>query len=50
MSDSWRRFATATLIAGALVFSCAAPSYAVNASAFLSGTVTNKGVRSRALE
>ena len=44
MSDSWRRFATATLIAGALVFSCAAPSYAVNASAFLSGTVTNKGV------
>ncbi len=44
MSDSWRRFATATLIAAALAFQCGAPAYAVNASAFLSGTVTNKGV------
>jgi len=44
MSDSWRRFATATLFAGMLALYCGAPAYAVNSSAFLSGTVTNKGV------
>src|SRR5579863_5919747 len=44
MGDSWRRFATATLIAGTLAFQCGAPAYAVNSSAFLSGTVTNQGI------
>jgi TonB dependent receptor/Carboxypeptidase regulatory-like domain len=43
MSDSWCRFATAMLIAGTLAFQCGAPAYAVNSSAFLSGTVTNQG-------
>jgi Carboxypeptidase regulatory-like domain len=43
MGDSWRRFATATLIAGTLAFQCRAPAYAANSSAFLSGTVTNQG-------
>ena len=44
MSDSWRRFVTAMLIAGTLAFQCGGSAYAVNASAFLSGTVTNDGV------
>ncbi len=44
MNNLLRRYANIALVAGALVFSCAAPSYAVNASAFLTGTVTNKGV------
>jgi outer membrane receptor for ferrienterochelin and colicins len=43
MSDSRRRFATAALIAGTLASFCGARAYAVNASAFLSGTVTNQG-------
>jgi len=44
MSDPWRRFVTAMLIAGTLAFQCGAPAYAVNSNAFLSETVTNKGV------
>ena len=39
----WRNVA-ATLIVVSLSFICATPSYAVNATSFLSGTVTNNGV------
>ena len=44
MNDSLRRYACAALIACALASSCVATAYAVNASAFLAGTVTNGGV------
>ena len=50
MSDFWRRFTTAMLIAGLLGLQCGAPADAVNASAFLSGTVTNKQSQWRPLE
>ena len=39
-----RRRAGVALLTIALLCACAAPSYAVNASAFLTGTVTSKGV------
>jgi len=44
MNDPWRRCGFAAVLASALTFSCARPAYAVNASAFLNGTVTNKGL------
>jgi hypothetical protein len=44
MNHLLRRCAGVALIAGALAFSCAAPGHAVNASAFLTGTVTAKGL------
>src|ERR1700733_1912171 len=44
MNHVLRRCAGVALIAGALVFSSAARGYAVNASAFLTGTVTNEGL------
>jgi hypothetical protein len=43
MNDRLRRHAGAALIAVALAFSSTGTSYAVNASAFISGTVTNHG-------
>ena len=43
MNDPGRRFAVAALIAGALAFFSGTPVYAVNASAFITGTVTNEG-------
>src|SRR5579863_6324667 len=43
MNDPPRRYACAVLIACALAFSCVAAAYAVNASAFLAGTVTKNG-------
>jgi TonB dependent receptor/Carboxypeptidase regulatory-like domain len=44
MNCTWPRYGGALAIAVALLLLCAAPSYAVNASAFLTGTVTNNGV------
>jgi hypothetical protein len=44
MHDLLRRRAGVALLSIALSFACATPSYAVNASAFLTGTVTNKGL------
>ena len=44
MSDLLRGRAGVVLFTIGLLFAFAAPSYAVNASAFLTGTVTNKGV------
>jgi hypothetical protein len=44
MNHPWRRLAGVVLLAAALAFACVAPSCAVNSSAFLNGTVTNKGV------
>ena len=43
MNGPWRRCPWRRMIACALAFPCVAPSYAVNASAFISGTVTNHG-------
>jgi hypothetical protein len=40
----WPRYGGAIGIAVALLLLCAAPSYAVNASAFITGTVTSNGV------
>ncbi len=44
MNAPWRRYGLAAVIACALTLSPAVPAYAVNASAFLTGTVTNKGL------
>src|SRR5579863_376002 len=44
MHGIWPRYGGALSIAVALLLLCAAPAYAVSASAFLSGTVTNNGV------
>jgi hypothetical protein len=44
MNAPWRRYGLAAAIAAALSFSSPAPAFAVNASAFLTGTVTNKGL------
>jgi hypothetical protein len=43
MNDPLRRCGLAAVIATALTFSGARPAYAVNASAFLTGTATSKG-------
>ena len=40
----WPHYGGALAIAVALLLLCAAPSYAVNASAFITGTVTNNGL------
>src|SRR5579862_4209245 len=40
--DSLRRLAAAVLLSAALTFACTVPSYAVNASAFITGTVSIK--------
>jgi hypothetical protein len=44
MNDPMRRRAGVALLTIAFALACFAPAYAVNASAFLTGTVTNKGV------
>ncbi|MGA3037561.1 MAG: TonB-dependent receptor [Vulcanimicrobiaceae bacterium] len=44
MPQNIRRFIAVSLISIFLPFLCSAPSYAVNASSFLSGTVTTNGV------
>ncbi len=44
MNCPCRRYVGAALISSALALFCAAPSYAVNASSFLTGTVTSKGM------